>query len=74
MQNVPKEKKVLGIKNIRTFQQVSGEQGETSTILTFIKAAGQSVPPLVIHKGHGFRKHGILRPGEMKLAATEEDI
>ena len=31
VQNVPKEIKVLGIKNIRTFQQVSLEQGETST-------------------------------------------
>ena len=28
VQNVPKEIKVLGIKNIRTFQQVSSEQGD----------------------------------------------
>ena len=27
VQNVPKEVKVLGCKNIRTFQQVSGERG-----------------------------------------------
>ena len=27
VQNVPKEVKVLGCKNIQTFQQVSGEQG-----------------------------------------------
>ena len=27
VQNVPKEVKVLGCKNIRTFQQVSGETG-----------------------------------------------
>ena len=36
IQNVPKEKKVLGIKNIRTFQQVSSEQGEMLTILSFV--------------------------------------
>ena len=51
IQNVPKEVKVLGVKKIRTFQQVSGEQGETSTVLTFVNAAGQSVPPMIIHKG-----------------------
>ena len=51
VQNVPKGVKVLGCKNVRTFQQVSGEQGETSTVLTFVNAAGQSVPPLIIHKG-----------------------
>ena len=36
VQNVPKEIKVLGIKNIRTFQQVSSEQGEMSAILSFV--------------------------------------
>ena len=51
IQNVPEEVKVLGVKKIRTFQQVSGEQGETSTVLTFVNAAGQSVPPIIIHKG-----------------------
>ena len=29
VQNILKEIKVLGYKNIRTFQQVSSEQGET---------------------------------------------
>ena len=37
VQNVPKEVKILGLKNIRCFQQVSAEQGETSTILSFIR-------------------------------------
>ena len=45
VQNVPKEIKVLGIKNIRTFQQVSSEQEETSTILSFVNALGNVVPP-----------------------------
>ena len=51
VQNVPKEIKVLGIKNIRTFQQVSSEQGETLTILSFVNALGNVVPPMIIHKG-----------------------
>ena len=42
IQNVLKEVKVLDCKNVRTFQQLSGEQGETSTVLTFVNAAGQS--------------------------------
>ena len=50
-QNIPKEVKVLGVKHIRTFQQVSSEQGETSTVLSFVSAAGKVCPPLVIHKG-----------------------
>ena len=40
IQNVPKEVKVLGCKKIRTFQQVSKEQGETSTLFTFVNATG----------------------------------
>ena len=51
IQNVPKEVKVLGMKHIRTFQQVSLEQGETSTVLSFVSAGGKVCPPLVIHKG-----------------------
>ena len=72
VQNVPKEVKVLGCKNIRTFQQVSGEQGETSMVLTFVNAAGQSVPPLIIHKGQRVQETWQLKaPGNMKIAATE---
>ena len=72
VQNVPKEVKVLGCKNIRTFQQVSGEQGETSTVLTFVNAAGQSVPPLIIQKGQRVQETWQLKaPGNMKIAATE---
>ena len=72
VQNVPKEVKVIGCKNIRTFQQVSGEQGETSTVLTFVNAAGQSVPPLIIHKGQHVQETWQLKaPGNMKIVATE---
>ena len=45
VQNVAKEIKVLGIKHIRTFQQVSLEQGEMLTILSFVNALGNVVPP-----------------------------
>ena len=51
IQNVQKEVKVLALKNIHTFQQVSAEQGETSTILSFVSTTGNVVPPMVIHKG-----------------------
>ena len=50
VQNILKEVKVVGAKNIRIFQQVALEQGETITILTFINACGDVVPPMVLHK------------------------
>ena len=50
IRNVPKEGKVLGVKKIQTFQQVSGEQGETSMVLTFVNTAGHSVHLMIIHK------------------------
>ena len=72
VQNVPKEVKVLGCKKIRTFQQVSREQGETSMVLTFVNTAGQSVPPLIIHKGQCVQETWQLKaPGGMKIAATK---
>ena len=71
VQNVPKEVKVLSCKKIITFQQVSGEQGETSMVLTFVNAAGQSVPPLIIHKGQRVQETWQLKaPGDMKSTAT----
>ena len=72
IQNVPKEVKVLGCKKIRTFQQVSGKQGETSMVLTFINATGQLVPPLIIHKGQCVQDTWQLKaPGNIKIAAIE---
>ena len=44
VQNIPKEVKVLGVKHIRTFQQVSSEQGETSTIPIFCQCQRKGVP------------------------------
>ena len=71
VQNVPKEVKVLGTKKIRTFQQVSAEQGETTTILSFVNGYGQVCPPMVIHKGARVKETWrIKQPGDMWLAAT----
>ena len=71
VQNVPKEVKVLGLKNIRCFQQVSAKQGETSTILSFISAAGTVVPPMVLHKGVRVQDTWKLKaPGDIKIAVT----
>ena len=71
VQNVPKEVKVLGLKNIHCFQQVSAKQGETSTILSFISASGNVVPPMVLHKGVQVQDTTKLKaPGDIKIAAT----
>ena len=71
VQNVPKEIKVLGIKNVRTFQQVSSEQGETSTILSIVNAVGNVVPPMVIHKGQRVQDSWKIKaPGNISLSAT----
>ena len=71
VQNVPKEVKVLGVKHIRTFQQVSSEQGETSTVLSFVSARGKVCPPLVIHKGQRVQETWHMKaPGDILLSAT----
>ena len=71
IQNVPKEIKVLGYRKICTFQQVSSEQGKTSTVLSFVRAVGNVVPPLVIHKGeHVQDSWKIKAPGDVQLGAT----
>ena len=71
VQNVPKEIKVLGIKNIRTFQQVSSEQGETLTILSFVNALGNVVPPMIIHKGQRVQDTWKIKaPGNIRISAT----
>ena len=51
VQTIPKEYLVIGEKGKKAYQQVSGEKGETSTILTFVNALGRVCPPMIIHKG-----------------------
>ena len=51
VQNIPKEEKVVVVKRKPAYQTVGADQGETSTILTFISGVGNVVPPMVIHRG-----------------------
>ena len=51
VQNVPKEEIVVCIKGKLSYQTVAADQGETSTILTFVSGVSRVVPPMVIHKG-----------------------
>ena len=51
VQNVPKEQLVVGATGTPASQTVSGEQGETSTILSSVNAVGLVCPPMVIHRG-----------------------
>ena len=51
VQNVPKEEVVLCVEGKKAYQTVAAEQGETSTILTFVNGVSDVVLPMVIHKG-----------------------
>ena len=51
VQNVPKEDKFLGEVKKPLHKQVSADQGETSTVLTFVNAVGRVCPSMMIHKG-----------------------
>ena len=46
-----KVKKVVGIKGIRSYQKQPREKSVRTTMLTYVNAAGEALPPLVIHKG-----------------------
>ena len=51
IQNVPKEEVVICVKGTKAYQTVPTDQGETSTVLTFINRVGSVISPMVIHKG-----------------------
>ena len=57
VQNVPKEQLVVGATGIPASQTVSGEQGETSTILSFVNGVGKVCPPMVIHCGQHVQQY-----------------
>ena len=46
-----RNKKVVGIKNVRQFQKQSTEKPHQTTMVTYVNAAGFALPPLIIHKG-----------------------
>ena len=51
--------------------QVPADQGETSTILTFVNAIGRVCPPMVIHKGQYVQREWATNmPVSVKLAVT----
>ena len=52
LQDVPKSQKVIGVKGERAFQTVSGEKGETSTVVTYISAGGWWYPPWFSSRQH----------------------
>ena len=49
--DVPKPKKVVSLKRGRPNQLASQDKGETSTVLTFVNAAGMHTKPIIIHRG-----------------------
>ena len=52
VQDIPKDGTyVIGATGEKTYVQVSKEQGETTTVLTYANAAGQVMAPMVIFKG-----------------------
>ena len=59
VQNVPKEQLVVGEERTPSVIQVSGEQGETSTMLTFVNAIGLQCPPMVIHCGKHVQEYWV---------------
>ena len=57
VQNVPKEQLVVGVTGTLASQTVSGEQGETSTIWSFVNGVGKVCPPMVIHCGQHVQQY-----------------
>lgn len=49
--DIPKSRKVVGPKHVDLVQTVSGEKGDRYSIVTYVNAAGFSLPPMVIFKG-----------------------
>ena len=54
---MPKEQIVVGEEGTPTLTQVSGEQDETTTILTFVNAVSLVCPPMVIHCGQRVQEY-----------------
>ena len=70
VQNVPKEDEFLGEVKKPLVNQVPADQGETSTVLTFVNTVGRVCPPMVIHKGCVQRESATNMPISVRLAAT----
>ena len=49
--NIPKEKKFVGLLGKKLNQVVGSERAETGTVVGCANAAGEKMPPLIIHRG-----------------------
>ena len=72
VQNLPKEDKFLGEVKKPLVNQVPADQGETSTVLTFVNAVGRVCPPMVIHKGQCVQREWENMQISVRLAATNK--
>ena len=73
VQNIPKEEKVVVVKNKPAYQTVGADQGETSTILSFVSGVGNVVPPMVIHRGERVQEPWTRdAPVGVRVAATSK--
>ena len=73
VQTVPREELYLGEVNEPLYSTVSADQGEMSTVLSFVNAVGRVCPPLVLHKGQRVQaKWSDSMPHFIKLAATSK--
>ena len=50
--DIPQPTAVVGITGERTFQTVSGEKPQNSTIVSCVSAGGLAMPPLIIFKAN----------------------
>ena len=73
VQTVPKEEKYLGEVNKPLYSTVAADQGEMSTVLSFVNAVGCVCPPIIIHKGQQVQANwSVGMPHFVKLAATSK--
>lgn len=51
LMDIPKPRRIIAPKKLKANQIVPKERGETTTAVVMVNAAGQKVPPMIIHKG-----------------------
>ena len=71
VQNIPKEDMFLGEVKKPLVNQVPADQGETSTVLTFVNAVGRVCPAMVIHKGQRIQRDWATNMPNMPAATTK---
>ena len=73
VQTVPWEEKYLREVNEPLYSQVAADQGETSTVLSFVNVVRCVCPLMVIHRGQYMQANWSERmPSFIKLAATSK--